>query len=167
MRSVTFTFTERLILTPVEIQVALKPSLILAMALFLLSGIGPGLFSLTRAWSRGLTALGALWAGIMTGAVIVPALLPHIPVTAFALKGILAGSVIGLLVFAACPPATLSAAAALFVFIMTVSSYLAMNFTGTTPFTSPSGVEKEMRQYIPIQVGGLVTACGLWIYAAF
>jgi hypothetical protein len=48
-----------------------------------------------------------------------------------------------------------------------VGSYLAMNFTGTTPFTSPSGVEKEMRRAIPLQILALVVAAGLWIGAAF
>ena len=56
---------------------------------------------------------------------------------------------------------------ALFIFSVTISSYLAMNFTGSTPFTSPSGVEKEMKRYIPIQLAGLVISCGLWIYSAF
>jgi hypothetical protein len=42
-----------------------------------------------------------------------------------------------------------------------------MNFTGATPFTSPSGVEKEMKQYIPVQLAGLVISFGLWIYSAF
>ena len=48
-----------------------------------------------------------------------------------------------------------------------VSSYLAMNFTGATPFTSPSGVEKEMQRFIPVQALGVLGAAGLWIYAAF
>jgi hypothetical protein len=48
-----------------------------------------------------------------------------------------------------------------------VSSHLAMNFTGATPFTSPSGVEKEMKQYIPLQMAGVLVSAGLWIYSAF
>ena len=56
---------------------------------------------------------------------------------------------------------------ALFLFSITISSYLAMNFTGATPFTSPSGVGKEMKQYIPVQLTSLVISFGLWIYSAF
>jgi len=56
---------------------------------------------------------------------------------------------------------------ALFLFSVAISSFLAMNFTGTTPFTSPSGVEKEMKRYIPAQLGALVISSGLWIYSAF
>jgi hypothetical protein len=42
-----------------------------------------------------------------------------------------------------------------------------MNFTGATPFTSPSGVEKEMRQGIPIQIVALLVSIVAWISAPF
>ena len=48
-----------------------------------------------------------------------------------------------------------------------VSSFLAMNFTGATPFTSPSGVEKEMRKAIPAQAGALLLATAVWVGAGF
>jgi hypothetical protein len=48
-----------------------------------------------------------------------------------------------------------------------ISSYLAMNFTGSTPFTSPSGVEKEMRKAIPLQTVALLLAIVAWIGSAF
>ncbi|MCG8686569.1 MAG: hypothetical protein MI892_16945, partial [Desulfobacterales bacterium] len=169
MRSVTFTFYERLILTPVEVQIILKPALITAFVLLILSGIGPGVFSFFSAWTRGLTALAAMVAGVMSGAVITPALLPHIPVREFALKGIITGAVSGLILILALPGDTLSLASAhgLFLFTVAISSFLAMNFTGTTPFTSPSGVEKEMKRYIPVQLVCLTISAICWIYGAF
>jgi hypothetical protein len=42
-----------------------------------------------------------------------------------------------------------------------------MNFTGSTPFTSPSGVEKEMRRAIPMQVAALLIATIMWVGSAF
>jgi hypothetical protein len=48
-----------------------------------------------------------------------------------------------------------------------ISSYLAMNFTGSTPFTSPSGVEKEMRKAIPLQALAGLMAVVAWIGSAF
>ena len=45
MRQVTFDLYERFILTPVEIQIVLKPALITALVLFIISGFGPGIFS--------------------------------------------------------------------------------------------------------------------------
>ncbi len=169
MRAVTFSFYERLILTPVELQTAVKPCLITALVLLLLSGIGPGVFSFSNAWERGLVAIAALATGLVSGAVVTPALLPYIPFREFALKGIVVGSASGLALIWAIPSATTSASTAIAIFLFTVaiSSVSAMNFTGATPFTSPSGVEKEMKRYIPVQLICLVMAAGLWIYAAF
>ena len=54
------------------------------------------------------------------------------------------------------------------VLVMTsISSYLAMNFTGSTPFTSPTGVEREMRRAIPAQALGSLCAIVLWVGAPF
>ncbi len=169
MRQVTFTMYERFILTPVEIQIVLKPALIIVLALFILSGIGPGIFSFSGAWQRGLVSSFALVAGIFSGALITPVLLPFIPVREFALKGIISGSVFALAVIISFSASIngISGFLALFLFSVTISSYLAMNFTGTTPFTSPSGVEKEMKRYIPVQLCALVLSTGLWIYSAF
>jgi hypothetical protein len=58
-------------------------------------------------------------------------------------------------------------ALALLLVTMAISSYLAMNFTGSTPFTSPSGVEKEMRKAIPLQVAVALIALVVWVGAAF
>jgi hypothetical protein len=106
--------------------------------------------------------------GILGGAVVVPALLPWIPARAFSLKGATIGVLAGLLTSAIFYPGlNLSEALALPIFTLVTASYLAMNFTGATPFTSPSGVEKEMRKAIPIQALGLVSGVVLWLSAAF
>lgn len=169
MRAVTFSFLERVVLIPVEIQIVLKPALITALVLFVISGMGPGFFSFSAAGSRGVAALTALVVGMVAGAAFTPALLPFIPVREFALKGIIAGSLTALAMLGLMPSATASFASglALFLFSVTISSFLAMNFTGTTPFTSPSGVEKEMKRYIPVQLIALVVSTGLWLYSAF
>jgi hypothetical protein len=169
MRAVTFSFVERMVLTPVELQIVLKPALITALIVLVISGLGPGFFSFSAAWSRGVTAIFFLLTGMVSGAVITPALLPYLPGREFALKGIIAGGIAGLVLLGIVWPAipSFSAGLALFVFCLTISSFLAMNFTGTTPFTSPSGVEKEMKRHIPIQLGSLVLAFGLWFYSAF
>ncbi|SDU09030.1 mercury methylation corrinoid protein HgcA [Desulfobacula phenolica] len=169
MRQVTFTLYERFILTPVEVQMILKPALITALVLFILSGFGPGIFSLSGAVERGAFCVAALLTGIISGAFITPVLLPFIPFRHFALKGIITGSLSALLLlmFTASAFNGTTGLSALFLFIVTVSSYLAMNFTGATPFTSPSGVEKEMKLFIPVQLAILVIASGLWIFSAF
>ncbi|MBF0201018.1 MAG: hypothetical protein HQK66_06855 [Desulfamplus sp.] len=169
MRQVTFTFLERLVLTPVELHMAIKPTALAILVLFMLSGIGPGLFSFQGAWERGIISIGALFAGLVSGTLLAPVLLPFIPSRKFALKGIIIGSLFATvsMPFVHGGADSISAMASLFIFIVMVSSYLTMNFTGATPFTSPSGVEKEMKQFLPVQMTGVLVSAILWIYSAF
>jgi len=169
MRMVTFTFIERLILTPVELKMILKPALITSVVLILLSGFGPGIFSFSSAFGRGMISVLALFVGIISGAVITPTLLPYIPFKEFAAKGIISGAVFAALLFLSISSSIYGVAAfiSLFLFVVATSSFLSMNFTGATPFTSPSGVEKEMKRFIPVQLIALVISTGLWIYSAF
>jgi len=168
MRRVTFSIGERFVLIPVELSHLPKPSMWLLPAIFLLSGIGTHFFSFSDAFSRGLMLLAAYGAGILSGAVAAPVLLPWIPVRAFALKGMLTGIAAGLSVAAIFYSGIIWAEAlALLLITMVISSYLAMNFTGSTPFTSPSGVEKEMRKAIPLQAAVALIALAAWVAAAF
>lgn len=166
MRRVTFTLSERLVLVPVELSLIRRPLLWTALIVFLLSGIGGSWFSFAAAWQRGWLAMGACFAGIAAGALMVPVLLPWIPGRAFAVKGALTGILTGLGA-ALWVGAPFWSGVALILLATTVSSYLAMNFTGSTPFTSPSGVEKEMRRAIPLQLIGVLAAAGVWVAAAF
>jgi hypothetical protein len=168
MRRVTFTLPERIVLVPVELSHLPKPTIWVLLAVFLLSGIGTGFFSFDVAWHRGLMALAAYAAGILGGALAAPILLPWIPGRAFALKGTLTGIAAGLAV-AMTFRNSLSwvEATALVFFTIAISSYLAMNFTGSTPYTSPSGVEKEMRRAIPLQAATALIAVVAWVSAAF
>jgi hypothetical protein len=168
MRRVTFTLRERVELIPVELGQLGKPTLYLVPALFLLSGVGHGIFSFGTAVSRGATALLAYILAIVAGAVLAPTLLPWLPSRVFAVKGAIMGTAVGALL------STLFAGQLVFLemlalalFIMTVSSYLTMNFTGSTPFTSPTGVEKEMRKAIPAQMVVALAAVVLWVRAGF
>lgn len=168
MRTVTFTLKERAELIPVELFILGKPLLILLVASFLLSGIGPDFFSLSRAWSRGLMALTASVVGILAGNSLVPLLLPKLPFRHFSLKGALTGGVAALvmIVFMA-SMLTIGEGIGLWLWTTAVGSYLGMNFTGSTPFTSPTGVETEMRRSLPLQGGAVLVALALWIAAPF
>jgi hypothetical protein len=168
MRRVTFTTPERIVLVPVELSHLPKPTLWVLLGIFLLSGIGTGIFSINAAWGRGLMALTAYIAGILGGAVAAPILLPWIPGRAFALKGALTGIFAGLTVVAVFRNSLIwLEATALVLITVAISSYLAMNFTGSTPYTSPSGVEKEMRRAIPLQAAVALVAIVAWVGAAF
>src|SRR3972149_1606484 len=100
--------------------------------------------------SRSRTPRGATSGGPPGGGT--PVLLPWLPGRAFSVKGGLAGGVL-----AACAvmwrrgALEAPAALALLLAMAAGSAFVAMNFTGGTPFTSPSGGEKEMRRALPVQ----------------
>jgi len=168
MRQVTFTLKERLVLIPVELSFIPQYALWIILGLFVLSGIGSHIFSFEVAWTRGIMTTVALIGGILAGAVVVPALLPWIPGVAFAVKGALTGLVAGLIVaLYFWSQSTLLESLALLFCTSALSSFMAMNFTGSTPYTSPSGVEKEMRKAIPLQALAGLIALVTWIGAAF
>jgi hypothetical protein len=167
MRQVTFRLGERLVLIPVEIYLILRPSLFILLAIFLLSGIGPDVFSFHAAWSRGLVGATTYGAAIFAGAMAVPILLPWLPSRKFFLKGIYTGLAAGAAVLFWNRIVSVGEAVAVLLLSVAVSSYAAMNFTGATPFTSPTGVEKEMRQGIPVQAGAMLVAVIAWLAAPF
>jgi hypothetical protein len=47
--------------------------------------------------------------------------------------------------------------------VPSAASYAAMNFTGSSPITSPSGVQREMRRALPLQVAGAAVAVTGWL----
>ncbi len=167
MRRLSFSVVERAVLVPVELSLAARPALWFALTLLVFSGFGPGVFSFSALWHRGLHAIWAMTAGLAAGAVLTPVLLPHLPGTRFSVKGALAGSVLSLPVAVMAGDAGFFGATGLVLMASAVSSWLAMNFTGATPFTSPSGVEKEMRQAMPLQVAALATGLVFWLFSAF
>ena len=167
MRTVTFSLLERLVLIPVEFySIKMKWALWAAIAAFVLSGIGPYVFSITAAWHRGLLLMLALLVGAVAGNGLVPALLPWLPGRAFALKGALAGLVFGSL-WLPFLSVTAVEAVTLLLLVISFSSFAGMNFTGSTPFTSPTGVEKEMRQFMPFQILGVLLVTIAWVAAPF
>ena len=111
-----------------------------------------------------MPVIGAAWLALLAGGAATPLALPWLPGRAFSAKGTLAGG-------AAAAGATalfrrrLSPAArlALLAGIPTVASYAAMNFTGASSITSPSGVEREMRRALPLQAAGGALAVGAWV----
>lgn len=168
MRAVTFSVVERLVLIPVELALIWKMFTLITLAVFILSGVGPGLYSVTVALNRGTIATGATIFAIFAGAIATPVLLPWIPGRQFWWKGLLTGSLAGIVyILSAAAQSTPLDAIGLWLWIMAASSYMAMNFTGSTPFTSLSGVEKEMRRGLPVQCAGACMALIAWLVSSF
>jgi len=147
MRTVKFTLFDRLAVIPMELLPAIKKSFALLAIMFLLNLIATNEF--------GISSLMAVIMAILSGTVITPLLLPFIPGKAFAFKGFLVGLITSLLfawVLGWLSPIQLTTALGYSLIITSFSSYLAMNFTGTSTYASPSGVAKEMRISIPLLI---------------
>ena len=151
MRRVQFGLCDRAVLIPVELAHVLLPMMAAAAALFFLGGP---------------LAAGGLVAAVLAGVVLFAILLPCIPSRAFSSKGLILGGLVAL-------PFGLAslangegggwlrwASAVTYLLAMTpVTAFLALNFTGSTPSTSRSGVRREIFTYIPIM--GSMFALGI------
>lgn len=165
MRRVRFALEDRARLVGVELSVLWRPRS-LVVAAVLLAALLLAWYVVPAVAGSALMVAGFLFAGLIAGSVVVPLLLPWIPGRAFALKGGLVGVAVaalsGYLLWASASPAHILGAALLSV---ALASYSAMNFTGATTFTSPSGVEWEMRRAIPLQLIFAVTGTALILVA--
>jgi len=146
MRELTFSLNERLVLTPVEIVSSLQSGLYLLPVIFIAAATAGG-FNLTN----GLNAMLVCLAAILSGAFVSPLLLPWLPTKSFAAKGAITGLLVAaaliiLLQLSGAAPVT-----ALLCGVTAVSSFVMLNFTGSTPYTSRSGVKYEMRRALPLQ----------------
>lgn len=147
MRRVRFNFADRAVLTPVELVGAVKPALIIFGIMFLLNQAGISRFT-------GMD-LYAYFGSVLAGCVVTPMLLPWIPGRAFSFKGWLLGLLwaAGVIAvnggFGNIKYGVLTAIAYLLI-LPAVSAYYAMNFTGSSTYTSYSGVMKEMKIAIPL-----------------
>jgi hypothetical protein len=145
MRTVKFTMWDRLVLTPVELVAAAKFSLVVFGILFLLN--------LFAARPFGLADFIAYAGTVVMGTVITPLLLPVIPGRAFAWKGWLLGLLWALEFIwysGWFVPESLLLAIGYLLVLPSFSAYLAMNFTGSSTYTSFSGVIKEMKIAVPL-----------------
>ncbi len=165
MRQVTFTLQERAVLAPVELATVWDRRMVLAYGgILAASAIDRDGVSLSRSLRRGAPIIGAAWLALLAGGGVTPLALPWLPGRAFSLKGALAGGVLAAGVTAAFRRRlTPAAKLALLAGVPAVSSYAAMNFTGSSPITSPSGVELEMRRALPLQAAAATVAAAAWL----
>jgi len=142
MRKVEFPLRDRLVLIPVDLIRLIPYMLAVAILMYFMGG-----------WITSLATLTT----VLAGTVLFPILLPWIPTHNFSTKGFLLGLLaalpFGLSPFFRHPDWSWyhQAGQALeFLLAMpAVTAFIALNFTGSTTFTSRSGVKREMFAYIP------------------
>jgi hypothetical protein len=152
MRIVKFDLRDRIVLIPVELRHAALYAVVATIALWFFGGWLPA-------------------AGFLAGTVIFPILLPLLPTTDFSSKGLVLGIIVAApfaaMVFLTGGQGTplwvgLTAVIGVLFTLPVITAYLALNFTGCTPYTSRTGVKKEIYRYIPFMAGfaviGIVSA---------
>ncbi|MFH0895589.1 MAG: mercury methylation corrinoid protein HgcA [Bacteroidota bacterium] len=168
MRKMTFPLKERLKLIPVELAYGKYYLLLVPAIFFLLAGLSSEGYSINTAWKNGGLAVINLFTAYFMGCVLTPALLPWIPFTRFSWKGLLLGWIAaGLYTYLQFTGTHIIEIISWFLIMGSISSFLAMNFTGSSTFTSLSGVQKEMKTALPMQI--IFAALGIigWIITRF
>ena len=152
MRKVTFNFIDRLKLIPNDFMYG-KFYLIGAFALvFLISFISRG-HVVNNMDESGLGAILNVFIAYSSGIIITPLFLPYLPGRQFSLKGFIAGLIVAFILFHFSRTGNnIYEKIAWFTIIPVISSFMAMNFTGSSTFTSLSGVKKEMKVAVPLQI---------------
>jgi hypothetical protein len=155
MRRVSFGLRDRLVLIPVELIYVLIPLLVVGLL---------------------MRFPGAVVA-ILAGVVLFPILLPWIPTHDFSTKGLILGEAVQLPFVAAAllsqpAPVWWVQVGQMLVYLLAlpaVTAYLALNFTGSTPFTSRTGVRREIFAYIPVMawMAGIGGAALLVLYVRY
>lgn len=168
MRQVRFSLVDRLALVPVEVVQGSR-YLLLIMGIFLVfSGLNKGGYSLDLMGSIGMRAGVNLLLAFLAGSVLGPLFLPWLPGRSFSAKG----AFIGIILFAVSYISRLAGTGlweilAWLLLIPALSSFAVMNFTGGSPYTSLSGVKREMRIAVPIQMSAVIPGCLLWLVGRF
>lgn len=168
MSTVRFAMTDRLILTPMELNPALKKFPLYALIVLLAFGLQPSGIIFKDAWSGGLPFLLLGLASITAGAFVTPVLLPYVPFRSFAVKGWIVGvlfTALSIQAFGILDKESAMLLVISYLFFPLASSYLALQFTGSTTFTGMSGVKRELKIAVPIYMAA--TALSLILLIVF
>ena len=156
MRQIKFPLKDRLILIPIELYQPWKKFLSLSLFTLLIFGLQPSGILFSNILNEGfpIVVLGAI--SIISGALLVPALLPILPSRSFAVKGFIMGLITPViaLLFSGYTPFLANIYIIIFCWLLypMISSYMGLQFTGASTFTSMSGVKKELKIGLPIYI---------------
>lgn len=168
MRRVTFPLKERVKLVPVEIFYAKYYLLAVPLIFFALSGLNRQGYSFELALSVGKNSALNLFSSYLAGCVLTPVFLPFIPLKRFSLKGLSLGMILALILGYFHFLGNSSFEVVSWVLIIgSISSFMAMNFTGSSTYTSLSGVQKEMKTALPVQIVAVSLGFIGWIISRY
>ena len=172
MRLKAFPLKERVVLIPIELIEATKAALIIIPAMLVIIGFSGRAGFMQNIRGDGVFSIIAVLGAVFAGTVLNPILLPYLPGRAFTAKGFTIGLLTALALFSTWGYSVRSLhgllwVAAWLLMIPAVAAYLAMNFTGASTYTSLSGVKKEMRWALPLEIGTGVSGLAVWLVSRF
>ncbi len=168
MRRVSFPLWERVKLIPVELAYGKYFLLIIPLFFLIISGIDSTGLSIEKVINIGGKSVLSLIVAYISGSAITPILLPYIPFKSFSLKGLFVGIISAAALFClGVINYPLAEVVAWFLIIGGLSSFMAMNYSGSSTFTSLSGVKKEMKYALPSQIFSLSVGSLTWIAMRF
>jgi hypothetical protein len=159
MRRVRFPLRDRLALIPMEIIPALKYIPVILVWLVVVQYLRDHRLSLSI-----LMDFMPYFAAILSGSVLFQILLPWLPFRSFIINGWLLGAAV-ILIFGLLSGIKTELLTVLLFLLPPVSAFLAVNFTGSTTFTSLSGVKKELARGIPLIILSMITGIVMQIMA--
>ncbi len=165
MRTVRFGIMDRLVLTPMEINPAMKKYPLYALLVLVIFGLQPSGILFRDAVVSGLPFLLMGLVAVLSGAFLTPVLLPVVPSRSFAIKGWIVGMFTTFASLKLLGPPDTALVLFSYLFFPLASSYIALQFTGSTTFTGMTGVRKELKIAIPAYIAGC--AVSLIILAVF
>jgi len=153
MRIMNFTFYDRLVVAPMELNPAIKKVWKPFLGIIILMGLTNKGILFEPALQYGLPLGLSVIAGVLSGALLAPLMLPFLPFRSFALKGLFLGLIISAGLYygtSLFQNYSILLIIASLMIVTGLSSYLSLQFTGTTTYTNMSGVEKEIRLSLPL-----------------
>lgn len=168
MRRVRFSLADRLALAPNDVVQWFKYVAPLLAVFFALSGIDRSGYSAHSLLAVGPRAVANLAIAYLGANLLGPALLPWLPGRAFALKGFVLGFLLFFLSYAVgLGGANFIESAGWALIMSAISSFIVMNFTGSSTYTSLTGVRREMVYAVPFQAVFVILGVVLYMIARF
>jgi len=165
MRTVHFTLKDRLTVIPVEFKLSLKLFPLFFALLLAFNLVNPGEVYAAGALVQTFYNFIPYMIAFALGTLGIAVLLPFIPLRSLALKGLLLGLPWAALVVKYHDtfyfPGSPLIAAANVLFLTSITSFMALNFTGSTTYTSLSGVQKETIIFVPVIILAALVGLGL------
>ncbi len=173
MRRKGFSLKERLALAPVEFIQGSGKILLLMLFFVLLSGLGGENTFAKAALEMGVFSSLALFVALVSGTVLMPLMLPWLSGRSFSIKGMWAGLfsyLVLVAIYGFVNPERITGrleSVAWLLMVTALSSWLGMNFTGSSTYTSRGGVRYEMLRALPCQAGAGLAGLVCWLAARF